>query len=520
MIRASGWFFCVVVLFGWTWAGCSGKREVAGQVFVVTKGGENVKLGLVGIHVVDRVRLAEIAGPLLGKAITNKANGILLKELAAEIEQLIKAAPPGAESPLEEVSKAVAKRVLVENLAAQSTQDTLFNEFPPAVTQTDADGVFTVEATETDWLAARGQRRAGDSTENYLWLVPLKGVQKKLLISNDRMLEGSEDLLLVLAQFSPATPAMSPAASLAIWAIEQRAAAQKALVEAKAKMEAEEKERQRLADVAEQERLRAIAEAKAKVEAAEAAIASKLGLSRPFAAGLQGRCGTITVRWIPAGRFTMGSPLSEDGRESDEIQHEVVISSGFFLAETECTQAQWEAVMGRNPSEFKGADRPVEMVSWDDAVEFCRKLTAKQQAEGLCPEGWEWRLPTEAEWEYAARAGTIGARYGEVDAIAWHQFNSDLGSHAIKGKKPNAWNLYDMIGNIWEWCGGWYGDYPTEAESDPPGPGSGARRVIRGGSWFGDTDSVRSARSARRLSFVPDDRSIMVGFRPALSSAR
>ena len=152
--------------------------------------------------------------------------------------------------------------------------------------------------------------------------------------------------------------------------------------------------------------------------------------------------------WCPPGQFMMGSPTSERGRDADEVQHEVVLTRGFFLAETECTQGQWEAVMGGNPSYFKGTERPVEHVSWEEAVEYCRKLTAKQRAEGILPSGWEWRLPTEAEWEYAARAGTTGARYGELDAIGWHIGNLGGQSlHPVSQKTANAWGLYDMIPN-------------------------------------------------------------------------
>jgi formylglycine-generating enzyme required for sulfatase activity len=179
---------------------------------------------------------------------------------------------------------------------------------------------------------------------------------------------------------------------------------------------------------------KALAEAKAKVEAAETALASKLGLSKPFVAGLRGQGGDLAVRWIPSGRFTMGSPSSEPDRDADEVQHEVVLTRGFFLAETECTQGQWEAVMGGNPSYFKGTERPVEQVSWGEAEEYCRKLTAKQRAEGILAEGWEWRLPTEAEWEYAVRAGTTGPRYGELEATAWWSGNSGSETHPVKQK--------------------------------------------------------------------------------------
>jgi formylglycine-generating enzyme required for sulfatase activity len=260
-----------------------------------------------------------------------------------------------------------------------------------------------------------------------------------------------------------------------------------------------------------------LAEAKAKIEAAETALASKLGLSKPFVAGLRGQAGDLAVRWIPNGRFTMGSPTSEPDRRSDEVQHEVVLTRGFFLAETECTQGQWDKVMGGNPSYFKGSDRPVEQVSWSEAVEYCRKLTAKQRAEGILPEGWEWRLPTEAEWEYAVRAGTTGARYGDLDTIAWHGGNSGSETHRVSQKAANAWGLHDMIGNVWEWCSDWSGDYPNGSVTDPRGPSSGSYRVIRGGGLDADSEGVRSAF---RLRHDPGIQNFALGFRPALSSVR
>ncbi len=227
--------------------------------------------------------------------------------------------------------------------------------------------------------------------------------------------------------------------------------------------------------------------------------------------------GGMECVWCPPGQFMMGSPSSELDRDSNEVQHEAVLTHGFFLAETECTQGQWEAVMGGNPSYFKRTDRPVEQVSWEESLEYCRKLTAKQRAEGILPSGWEWRLPTEAEWEYAARAGTTGARYGELDTIAWHIGNSVSQTHPVKQKTANAWGLYDMIGNVWEWCSDWYGEYPTGSAMEPIGPGSGSWRVFRGGGWY---DGAWGARSASRFRGVPGDRCRGRGFRPALSSVR
>lgn len=244
-------------------------------------------------------------------------------------------------------------------------------------------------------------------------------------------------------------------------------------------------------------------------------IAAMLGVRFPVVAGAPGRLGTIAVRWIPAGCFMMGSPSTEEGRSSEEIQHEVALSRGFFLAETECTQGQWAEVMGNNPSHFKGEDRPLEQVSWDEAAEYCRKLTERQRRAGLLPEGWAWRLPTEAEWEYAARAGTMEPRHGELDAIAWHDGNSGGQSHAVKGKRANAWGLHDMIGNVWEWSSDGHWDYPSGTATDPTGPSSSSYRIFRGGGW-GGVD--RFCRSARRGKEAPGARYDYLGFRPAFSS--
>jgi formylglycine-generating enzyme required for sulfatase activity len=219
---------------------------------------------------------------------------------------------------------------------------------------------------------------------------------------------------------------------------------------------------------------------------------------------------------IPTGVFIMGG-LKEEAQRLDETQHEVTLTRPFFLAVHPCTQQQWESVMGSCPSVFKGADRPVETINWEEAVEFCRRLTEKHRGQGVLSEGWAWRLPTEAEWEYAARAGTTGARYGELDAIAWHYGNSGKTTHAVKGKQANAWGLYDMIGNVQEWCSDWYGDYSTAPVTDPLGPNLGSYRVTRGGSWsIGDWNARSAFRDGRR----PGERYFFLGFRPALSLVR
>ena len=185
------------------------------------------------------------------------------------------------------------------------------------------------------------------------------------------------------------------------------------------------------------------------------------------------------LRWMPPGSFKMGSPRGERGRYDDEgPQHQVQLTQGFWLFDTPCTQALWQTVMGTNPSQFTGEQRPVENVSWDDCQQFL--VTFNQQFPEL-----PLNLPTEAQWEYACRAGTQAARYeARIDAIAWYGANSNNETHEVSQKRPNAWGLYDMLGNVDEWCHDGPRDYAEGMVIDPLGPTeAGADRVIRGGSW-------------------------------------
>jgi formylglycine-generating enzyme required for sulfatase activity len=228
--------------------------------------------------------------------------------------------------------------------------------------------------------------------------------------------------------------------------------------------------------------------------------------------------GTEGFVWIPPGTFVMGSPPSEEGRYDNEVQHTVKLTQGFWLSDHEVTQAEYQAVMGNNPSSFKGdLNRPVEQVSWNEAVEYCQKLTARERAAGRITAQQVYRLPTEAEWEYAARAGTTGARYGEFDAIAWWAGNSGYQTNPVRKKAANSWGLYDMMGNVWELCADWYASYPSGTVTDPVGPGTGSFRVVRGGSW---NRVDRNTRSASRSTIEPERRADVIGFRPALSSVR
>ena len=206
---------------------------------------------------------------------------------------------------------------------------------------------------------------------------------------------------------------------------------------------------------------------------------------------------------VPAGEFLMGS-TSELAFTSEQPLTRVRISEGFYLGKYEVAQAEWEAVMGSNPSNYSGCGRcPVERVSWDDVQAFIAKLNARGES--------RYRLPTEAEWEYAARAGTSGDRYAaNLDAIAWYVENSGNSTHPVGQKVPNAFGLYDMLGNIGEWVQDRHGDYPGGAVTDPTGPSTGLLRVCRGGGWVVGGNTYRSAD---RIPYRPDSHEVVTGFR-------
>jgi len=298
----------------------------------------------------------------------------------------------------------------------------------------------------------------------------------------------------------------------------------------------------------------------------------------------------LVLQPIPAGTFLMGSPADEPGRDPDEgPQTKVTITKAFWLGKYAVTQGQWKTLMGTDAVEQArrmladdtiynfgtpktvrdllgvakdtdpkklignvGEDYPIYWVSWDEATAFCRKLTEQERSAERLPTGYEYRLPTEAQWEYACRAGTTEATYagkmeikGEknapvLDAIAWYGGNSsvgyighgfsttswaekqypggDAGPREVGGKQPNAWGLYDMLGNVNQWCGDWYADkLPGGDATDPAGPPSGSSRVAGGGSW---DRGAAFCRSARRNYGGPGARSISVGFRVALSAVR
>jgi formylglycine-generating enzyme required for sulfatase activity len=205
----------------------------------------------------------------------------------------------------------------------------------------------------------------------------------------------------------------------------------------------------------------------------------------------------LTYVWIPPGRFTMGcSPGDSECYDAEKPAHEVTITRGFWLGQTPVTQQAYQRVTGQNPSHFKGAGLPVETVNWNEAKSYCEAIGG--------------RLPTEGEWEYAARAGSTAARYGNPDEIAWYLENSGGTTHEVGKKRANAFGLYDTLGSVWQWVADWYGNYVYGAQSDPSGAGSGQTRALRGGSFY---NNVRDARVSLRGRNDPGLRNVNFGLR-------
>ena len=224
------------------------------------------------------------------------------------------------------------------------------------------------------------------------------------------------------------------------------------------------------------------------------------------------KIGDFDMVYVKGGTFTMGATAEQgsDAQSDEKPTHSVTVSD-FYIGRYEVTQAQWKAVMGSNPSYFKGDNLPVEWVSWDDIQEFIKKLNAKT--------GKRFRLPTEAEWEYAARGGNKSKGYkysgsNSVYDVAWYYSNSDNKTHPVGQKRPNELGIYDMSGNVFEWCQDWDGNYSSSSQTNPSGPSSGTFRVLRGGCWV---DYSSYSRVSYRLSLTPGSRKNGSGFRLACS---
>lgn len=503
-----------VVLCGMlAWSGCSPRREWTGKaspptaVEVRSFDAENAPL-------LGRRLLAEYQAESKESALRIAqidADDTALRRFASELDTLFAPAPfvPRRSSWAAEISERRHQLQSARSAALKqepSLVGRLFESITNTVVRSDATGSFRWFAAPGDWIVARPVPQSAPGSHWPLWLFPLDdSMTSGVVLDSSRALTNATQLADQLARLSkevaPAgsnavvpspSASLGTSAALTAWMAETRATA--------------------AAEVSNS--VQRIASIRSAIAAPHAAGDS---ISIPLEGGRTTNAVTLTLRWIPPGRFTMGSPPDEKDRDRDETLHTVLLNRGFYLAETECTQAQWLKVSATNRSGTRGDSLPVTQVTWTDAHTFCQQLTAWHRQLGLLPAGWKWDLPTEAQWEYACRAGTTGPFAGEFDEIAWHAGNSKGRLQPVKTRRSNAWGLHDLHGNVAEWCQDWYADYPVGMSVDPVGPDSGTVRIYRGGNLIYGT---RRSRSAVRGAFSPGLRGDYLGFRPALVQER
>jgi len=544
---------CLLVS-GFFLAGCSPKPvEISGQIFVVTAGRENIKMGLVDVHAVadeDFKKLAATLTETIRKGVAAdaqaEADEAARQALVREIEAI--AEPVSGLPELKALKDEVLGRKLPHRPGEMSLERaaSMMQVFlPPASAKSDADGRFSLAVKGKVWLVAQASRSLGkDKAESYLWILPWERpadvTGAPLLLSNDSNVGDLDGLYATLARAIGGETGLQT---------ERRQSAEPQWV---ASLQvAREKVPTLLAE----------ARAKDKQKAEQEALADKQAKSKRAAQSAQ------TLALVPAGSFSMGDSFGEGS--SDERPVRQVTVSAFYMGKTEVTKGEWDAVRAwglehgytdLNSGEGKAANHPVQTVSWWDAVKWCN---ARSEAEGLVPcyavggspmrtgtvvpeVNWSakgYRLPTEAEWEKAARGGLSGKRFPWGDTISHSQANydsSDSNAYDVSptrgphpsygaGTKPytspvgsfaaNAYGLQDIAGNVYEWCWDWTDDYAGGSggsQTDPRGPTSGAARVYRGGCWYSNAGYCRAAY--RNYYSDPAYQGNFLGFRVLRSS--
>jgi formylglycine-generating enzyme required for sulfatase activity len=442
--------------------GCSKKPlTINGQIFVVTQSRENIKMGLIPVHVIPDQAFKPLASEVLIKIqvqlreqAQREADGtartLFIHELTAmenlgfNISELTKL----RKEAVGDLASKHLKSIAAGNDFDRATK-AFIDALPQFITRTDADGRFSAEIQAPVWMVAYGERSVGSKQEKYTWIIRHEISGEKLseqaLLSNDSNVDSIEELYALLARQAGVSQSIEDFKTAKVssdysnWLEGARIRANMALDKAKRLAETEKAEQARLAKETKDKRIQQIG---------QGAIGTLLEI--PLT-----NTSIAKFCFIPSGTFTMGSPSDESGHSSIEDQVQVTITKSFWLGQTEVTQGQWEAVTGGNPSYFSGSDRlPVEYVRWDDVQAFIGKLNESK----MLPAGWKFALPTEAQWEYACRAGSKGPYHGsKLDEIGWHYGNSDRKTQAVARKQANAWGLYDMHGSVWEWCADWYG---------------------------------------------------------------
>lgn len=475
--------------------GCAPDKKVNGKITINNNRKRGDASSLVGIRIIPNKVFVDLVSNFQKSNQIGLADESVLADLEAEITEIGIGVTNVSDisTSLFEIHQ---RRLNIAKQTALSIGQWV-RSLPPINTQVRLDEDFHISSSSDNWLfvsvfnnSSAGNGKAGDGFQ--LWIKRVADCGESIVFSDDTMVESNMQFWQVLSGISSLQSDLGADKSLIEWATVVRSKA------VKSKQIFDEKMRG--------------ANWKTAIELLKA---KKLVSGDRFV--VPGGKPEFVVRSINNGSFIMGSPVTEGMRNLDEVEHKVVISDGFFISETECSQGQWQFVMTNNPSYFKGVDRPVEQVSWDEANRYCIRLTDIHRKTGLIGEDMEWRLPTESQWEYASSAGGLGDGGLNLDLVAVYSKNSGSSTHKVKSKFPNAWGLYEMKGNVWEWCFDWYGEYDPRESVDPVRISISSGRVFRGGGWLLGSEYCRSA--SRRWS-APSLRYSYVGFRPVLVLVR
>lgn len=475
--------------------GCSKEKQITASVVLTEQSGQQKSSGMIGVRIVSQAVLEGLAVNYLKLNQRIVSDQTLITNLERQLEQL-----SDSNTNIVIINQLLLEcRIRQHESQATITQaiDEFLHGLPPMVSKTTIDKSFNVVVSEKDWLIVELFREKNQSNQINkkpfeIWMIKAADCRNSVVVGDESIIDSTSKASQAIDKIVSKNQRFDASPDLIAWATDVRIRATRA-------KEAWE------------------SEFRAKIWNDGLVRIRSKGLKSGDRYTLPNQLPEIVVRAISVGDFLMGSPLDEQQRSADEIQHKVTLTQDFFVFENECTQKQWQAVMTNNPSFFKAELNPVEQVSWDDAVRYCGILTAKHRKLGIISGELEWRLPSEAEWEFACRAGQARDDNGNLSSVAVYSKNSGLKVNNVATKQANPWGLVDIKGNVWEWCSDWYAPYSSADAVNPQGIQMSTGRVLRGGGWL---LGAEFCRAASRRSSAPHLRYSYVGFRPVLSVKR
>lgn len=476
-------------------SGCSKEKQITGSVVLTELQGLDATNLMIGVRSIPKGHFDDMVKDYLKTTLGAGADQELITNLEIQVEQL-----RNSQTNISRINDILlecrSRRHELDIVVSQAV-DQFLRAAPPMVLKSSIDKPFQINTSGRDWLLIQLFRKKNTEVEIRhkpfeLWMVKASDCRDTLVVGEESVIDSLSRASQVISEMDGKIHKSEPSANLVSWAASARIQATKA---------------------------KEIWESEFRIKNWEDGLIRLK--SRRLRSGdrytLPHQTPEISVRAISGGNFIMGSPLDEAQRNSDENQHKVAIENDYFILETECTQKMWQAVMTNNPSFFKSELNPVEQVSWDDALRYCSTLTTLHRKAGIIGGDLEWRLPSEAEWEFSCRAGQSREGIESIRSSAVFAGNSGQKAHHVATKQPNSWGLYDMRGNVWEWCSDWYNPYPASDSIKPLGNQASMGRVLRGGGWILGSEFCRAA--SRRVS-APNLRYSYVGFRPVLSIKR